>query len=54
VREGQTCHYERIDNKWYVVWSTDFPGDDPGKEQVSDNQALYLEMGYQIGRSENE
>jgi hypothetical protein len=47
---GVTCHYERINTEWYVVWSEDFPGDEPGKKKVSDSESIFLEIGYQMGR----
>jgi hypothetical protein len=53
ISEGVTCHYDRIDSKWYVVWGADFPGDDPGKKLVPDNEALLLEMGYQVAKFED-
>jgi len=49
---GATCHYERIDGKWYVVWGADFESDKSGKALVDDKEALYLEMGYQTAKSE--
>lgn len=49
---GVTCHYERIENKWYVVWCADFPGDNPGRKLMSENAAFLLECGYQIGKNE--
>ena len=49
---GVTCHYEKQGDVWYVVWGPDFIGDKPGKEKISDEQAWYLECGYQIGRQD--
>jgi hypothetical protein len=51
ITEGCTMHYERIDGKWYVVWGGDF-GVKEGKFEVSQKESMYLEMGYQIGKSE--
>ena len=53
VPSGATCHYERINGEWYVVWSEDFIGDDPGKQKVEYSEALYLEIGYQTHEQEN-
>jgi hypothetical protein len=47
---GATCHYERQNDGWYVVWGEDFEAG--GKKKVSDEQAWYLECGYQIGRQD--
>lgn len=47
---GATCHYERIDGKWFVVWGADF--DPSGRAKVTDKDAILLEMGYQQKRSE--
>ena len=44
---GVTCHYERIDGKWYVVWGADFLSDQPGRKLVPDNESLLLEIGFQ-------
>jgi hypothetical protein len=49
---GVTCHYERIDSNWFVVWSSDFPGDEPGKAIVEWPESMYLELGYQQRKSE--
>jgi len=49
---GVTCHYERIDSEWFIVWDYDFPEDTPGKLKVIGSTAMYLEMGYQIGKAE--
>lgn len=49
---GATCHYERINKKWFVVWGADFPNDGDFKEQVSEKEAWFLECGYLIGKSE--
>jgi hypothetical protein len=43
---GATCHYERINGQWYVVWGADFVGDESGRKLVPDKEALLLEMGY--------
>lgn len=51
---GATCHYERIDNKWYVVWDVDFQSDEQGCKLVDDNEAIYLEMGYQTAKTEGD
>jgi len=49
---GSTCHYERIEGKWYVVWAEDFEGDGSGKELVDGNEKFYLECGYEVSKSE--
>lgn len=49
---GSTCHYERINKKWYVVWGADFPNDNSGRKLVADNEALLLEIGYQTAVSD--
>ena len=54
IKSGQTCHYERIEGKWYVVCSDDFPGDESGKQELSSNDAILLELGYQQRISEEE
>ena len=52
IPEGSTCHYERIDRKWYVVWDADFMQDSPGRKEVTENEALLLECGYLEAKSE--
>lgn len=51
---GATCHYETVDSKWYVVWSADFENDKPGRKLVDDNESLYLEMGYEVAKTEGD
>lgn len=43
---GRTCHYERINKKWYVVWSSDFLNDKSGSIEVNDKDSFLLEVGY--------
>jgi hypothetical protein len=45
---GATCHYEKIEDKWYVVWGGDFKDKD-GRKEVENEIAFYLDCGYQIG-----
>lgn len=54
IPEGVTCHYERINRKWFVVWSADFMQDDPGYKELSESEAFLLECGYLIGKAEKE
>jgi hypothetical protein len=52
IPEGVTCHYERINGKWFVVWGADFMQDRPGRKEVAENEAFLLECGYLIGKAE--
>ena len=54
VPEGSTCHYERIDGKWYVVWGADFPQDNSGRKEVDWKEAFLLECGYLEAKSEKD
>lgn len=48
---GATCHYERVEGKWYVVWGADFLQDDTGRVECNDHDSMMLEMGYYVGKS---
>ncbi len=47
---GVTCHYERIDGKWWIAWADDFPGDELGRKLVEGDAVFYLNCGYQEAR----
>lgn len=53
IPQGVTCHYVRVDKKWYVFWGADFLQDKPGSKLVPENEAWLLECGYQIGKQES-
>ena len=46
---GVTCHNERDENgQWWIVWDSDFLGDEAGRKQHPDS--IYLEEAYQKGK----
>lgn len=51
VPRGVTCHYERIENRWYVVWDGDFHSSDSGRLQCDNHDSMMLEMGWQVGKA---
>jgi hypothetical protein len=51
VPRGVTCHYERMTDGWFVVWDGDFHAKDSGRLKCNDHDSMMLEMGWQVGRS---
>lgn len=50
---GATCHNERDDNgQWWIVWSTDFPGDKSGRK--THPESISLEEAFKAGYEKRE